>query len=294
MVGSYLDFDGDGRAEVPIRSAWGIGLLEFTGGALGSPALKPNGARFGGWLLNTTDNVFVEAVDVDGDGRAEMLVTSPWGIGVIKQAGSGFNGIALAGNGTRIGGWLLNTADNRIGPIGDFDGDGAGEPRAAREPVDAQHLRAVMAVMREDVHAALSPDEIDYNAVAEHLGPPAVPILREFIAEGDPAIASKATYLVARIPSDETPDAIQDAAIAAEPLVRLAAASVAPAIGVADAPELLGRLLDDDDVGARKQALDSAARFRDHDEVKVRLERIALGDDEKALRSIAGQLLQAP
>ncbi|QIG39406.1 VCBS repeat-containing protein [Microbacterium sp. 4R-513] len=127
MVGSYLDFDGDGRAEVPIRSPWGLGLLEYSGGALGSPALKPNGTRFGGWLLNTADNVFVDAADVDGDGRAEFLVTSPWGIGVLEQAGSGFNGITLAGNGTRIGGWLLNTADNRIGPAGDFDGDGAAE-----------------------------------------------------------------------------------------------------------------------------------------------------------------------
>lgn len=151
-----------------------------------------------------------------------------------------------------------------------------------------------MALKREDVLAALSPDEIDYNAVAEHLGPPAVPILRQLISEGDPALAPKATYLVARIPSDETPDAIRDAGIAAEPLVRLAAASVAPAIGVAEAPELLVRLLDDDDVGVRKQALDSAARFRDHEMVKVRLEKIALDDDVEALRLIAQQVRQAP
>ena len=37
MVGSYLDFDGDGRAEIPIRSPWGIGLLELSGSALASP-----------------------------------------------------------------------------------------------------------------------------------------------------------------------------------------------------------------------------------------------------------------
>ncbi|QIG39407.1 hypothetical protein G5T42_07850 [Microbacterium sp. 4R-513] len=151
-----------------------------------------------------------------------------------------------------------------------------------------------MAVTREDVLEALAPDEIDYNAVAEHLGPPAVPILRELIGEGDPAIAPKATYLVARIPSDETPSAIRDAATAAEPLVRLAAASVAPAVGVADAPELLGRLLEDDDVGVRKQALDSAARFRDHDDIKVRLEKIAIGDDERDLRNLAERVRQGP
>lgn len=151
-----------------------------------------------------------------------------------------------------------------------------------------------MALTREDVLAALSPDEIDYNAVAEHFGPHAVPLLRELIAEGDPAIAPKATYLVARIPSDETSDAIRDAALAAQPLIRLAAASVAPAVGVSDAPELLVPLLEDDDVGVRKQALDSAARFRDHEKIKVRLDEIALGDDERALRAIAEQVRQAP
>ena len=33
----------------------------------------------------------------------------------------------MAPNGTRFGGWLLNTADNRFGPVGDFDGDGCDE-----------------------------------------------------------------------------------------------------------------------------------------------------------------------
>ena len=30
----------------------------------------------------------------------------------------------MAANGTRFGGWLLNTGDNQFGPVGDFDGDG--------------------------------------------------------------------------------------------------------------------------------------------------------------------------
>jgi hypothetical protein len=29
-----------------------------------------------------------------------------------------------ANNGTRFGGWLLNTADNNFGEAGDYDGDG--------------------------------------------------------------------------------------------------------------------------------------------------------------------------
>ncbi len=53
-----------------------------------------------------------------------MLVTSPWGIGILKQNGSGLEVIAIAKNGVSLDGWRLNTDDNRFGPTGDFDGDG--------------------------------------------------------------------------------------------------------------------------------------------------------------------------
>ena len=52
--------------------------------------------------------------DFDGDGRAEILVTSPWGIGILKLSGSTLNAPMMAANGTRFGGWLLNTADNQF------------------------------------------------------------------------------------------------------------------------------------------------------------------------------------
>src|SRR5262245_3604536 len=118
------DFDGDGFAEVPVSSPWGVGLLKLAGSTLSSPIMAPNGTRFGGWLLNTADNRFDLIGDFDGDGKTEMLVTSPWGIGVLKASGSTYAAPLMAPNGTRFGGWLLNTADNRFGPIGDFNGDG--------------------------------------------------------------------------------------------------------------------------------------------------------------------------
>jgi hypothetical protein len=40
------------------------------------------------------------------------LVTSPWGIGILKMDDSTLNAPMMAPNGTRFGGWLLNTADN--------------------------------------------------------------------------------------------------------------------------------------------------------------------------------------
>ncbi len=125
--GPVGDFDGDGRAEILVTSPWGIGVLEQGGNVLNAPMMAPNGTRFGGWLLNTADNNFGPAGDFDGDGRAEILVTSPWGIGILKQSGNTLNAPMMAPNGTRFGGWLLNTSDNSFGPIGDFDGDGRAE-----------------------------------------------------------------------------------------------------------------------------------------------------------------------
>jgi len=118
------DYDGDGRAEILVTSPWGIGILEQAGATMGAPMMAPNGTRFGGWLLNTGDNSFGPAADYDGDGRAEILVTSPWGIGILEQTGATMGAPMMAPNGTRFGGWLLNTRDNSFGPVGDFDGDG--------------------------------------------------------------------------------------------------------------------------------------------------------------------------
>ena len=125
--GPSADYDGDGRTEILITSPWGIGILKFSGGTLTAPMIQPNGTRFGGWLLNTSDNNFGPSADYDGDGRAEILVTSPWGVGILKQAGTTMAAPMMASNGTRFGGWLLNTADNDFGPSGDFDGDGKPE-----------------------------------------------------------------------------------------------------------------------------------------------------------------------
>ncbi|MBL8229323.1 MAG: VCBS repeat-containing protein [Bryobacterales bacterium] len=121
------DFDGNGRAGLIVTSPWGFGILELAGSMLNAPMMAPNGTRFGGWLLNTGDNSFGPVGDFDGDGRPEILVTSPWGIGILKQSGGTLSVPMMAPNGTRFGGWLLNTADNTFGPVGDFDGDGRAE-----------------------------------------------------------------------------------------------------------------------------------------------------------------------
>jgi FG-GAP repeat len=86
-----------------------------------------NGSRLGEWLLNTADNFFGPVAHFSNTRRAGAFVSSPWGIGILTLAGSGMTSSMLKPNGTRFGGWLLNTADNSFGPSGDFDGDGISE-----------------------------------------------------------------------------------------------------------------------------------------------------------------------
>jgi len=42
--------------------------------------------------------------DFDGDGKAEILIASPWGIGILKLAGNTLTVPMMAPNGTRFGG----------------------------------------------------------------------------------------------------------------------------------------------------------------------------------------------
>src|SRR5438094_9242499 len=106
------DFDGDGKAEIPVSSPWGIGILKLSGSTLNAPMMAPNGTRFGGWLLNTADNHLDPTGDLDGDGRDEILVASPWGIGVLELSGGRLAAPMMAASATRLGGGQLTAADN--------------------------------------------------------------------------------------------------------------------------------------------------------------------------------------
>jgi hypothetical protein len=96
-----------------VSSPWGIGVLKLAGATMTALMLQPNGTRFGGWLLNTADNHFV-AEGRFANGAGEVLVTSPWGIGILALDGGTMTSPMLQPNGTRFAGWLLNTADNTV------------------------------------------------------------------------------------------------------------------------------------------------------------------------------------
>lgn len=119
------DFTGSGKAEIMIWSSWGIATLEYSGASLFPSRIHANGTRFGGWLLNTADNRYRGCGRFDADAKNDMVVTSPWGIGIISLERR--TSVFMAPNGTRFGGWLFDTSNNTVHLVGDFDGDGFDE-----------------------------------------------------------------------------------------------------------------------------------------------------------------------
>lgn len=142
-----------------------------------------------------------------------------------------------------------------------------------------------MTITMRDVRACLDPDEPNYTSAAG-LGPDALPHLAELVRGDDPMLAAKATYLASLIPDDEAAAIVATAAVSADTSVRVAAAASLRNLGEDSAGGIADVLLAESDVGVRKQALRSAARF-DSAAMAERVRRTSETDPEQALREIA-------
>lgn len=116
------DFDGDGSDDVLITSSWGIGILKKWGSSFTSIVAKPNGTWFGGWNYSSGANDVEGVGDFDGNGKDDIFITSPWGVGVLRLSGSSLWSSDEKPHGSVLGNWLSERGD-RYAFVGDFDGE---------------------------------------------------------------------------------------------------------------------------------------------------------------------------
>ncbi|MBK1732512.1 hypothetical protein [Thiococcus pfennigii] len=116
----------DGKDAV-VTSAWGIGVLSLIGDTFQAPIVRPNGTRFGDWMYDSRATRIAAVGEMTGRGRAEMVVFSTWGIGILRSLGSTFDSVTLAARGTSLGGWRINSLQDHTHGLADLDGDGKDE-----------------------------------------------------------------------------------------------------------------------------------------------------------------------
>jgi FAD/FMN-containing dehydrogenase len=119
------NFTGLPRKEVMIWSSRGICILEMNEGTFSPNRIYENGTRLGRWLLDTSNNIYCGSGRFDSDSNNDMVLTSPWGIGIISlQRGTD---IFMVPTNTMLGSWRFRTESDKIRHIADFDGDGFDE-----------------------------------------------------------------------------------------------------------------------------------------------------------------------
>ncbi|MEL7491889.1 MAG: VCBS repeat-containing protein [Pseudomonadota bacterium] len=108
------DFNGDGAADILLKSRGAIGALRVDGDTFRQIAGATDGRRLGGWLLATRDNTIEGAGDLDGTGGDEILIRSDWGLGALRVSRGSFVSTELVKNETLAGSWRLAPSDRMI------------------------------------------------------------------------------------------------------------------------------------------------------------------------------------
>src|SRR5262245_49120973 len=141
-----------------------------------------------------------------------------------------------------------------------------------------------MAVTMNQVRAALTPEEPDYNQAAT-LGPEALPYLRTLVQEAEPMLASKATYLASLIEHPDAVAVVRDAAQSNKSVEKVAAAAAAANLSSEEASDIIASLITDPDIGVRKTAI-KAVPPDATDRVQAALTRVSDSDSHPELRSL--------
>ncbi len=115
------------RDEILVRSASAFGLLAVIQGTLRTRNVVASNTQipgpFGHWTFDGSNGIQTIG-DVNGDGQAEILVTSSWGKALISRNGPGgsFTVVDITPAGGAWGSWATSSSDTIVA-TGDFSGD---------------------------------------------------------------------------------------------------------------------------------------------------------------------------
>lgn len=121
-----IDVEGDGIDEILVTSDSGIGILGTfpMSGKYGLIARykAKNDTWFGSWRFIARNDGVLAIANFDGEPGDEILVRSPWGIGLLKYENGSFNALVCKPNGTWLKDWKYFKFDNFVS-VGDYNGD---------------------------------------------------------------------------------------------------------------------------------------------------------------------------
>jgi HEAT repeat protein len=137
------------------------------------------------------------------------------------------------------------------------------------------------------VHLILSADEPDYTRTRE-LDAGAVPVLEDAIrnADDDPLAAAKAVQVAALMEQPGTNELVLQGAASPIHVLRVAAAAAAQYLDETTRTQVLAQLLDDDDIGVRKAALQAASGQRTPGLLPL-IEERERSEEDRVLRRLA-------
>ncbi|MEM9191050.1 MAG: FAD-binding protein [Myxococcota bacterium] len=137
-------FAPGGPDEVLISDFRGFHLLRLNVDRLERRAAVDNLVRVDGWVVDTPNNTIMRTGDLTGDGRADFLVRSPWGIGVMSiDPSNNFRCPTLHAHGSLLGAWDLESSDVIAG-VGMFTGGEQNELLVMKPSAEFQESPSVV------------------------------------------------------------------------------------------------------------------------------------------------------
>ncbi|RZK37931.1 MAG: HEAT repeat domain-containing protein [Hymenobacter sp.] len=149
-----------------------------------------------------------------------------------------------------------------------------------------------MAHPREELIRLINLDEPDYPSIVRQLTKDDIPLLTQLAQDPNPGLATKAISCLGLLNDDAAVAGLQAAVAHPDPVYRIAAAhALRNVASSAVAVRLLGKLLDDQDVGVRKFALKSVD-VANISSLKEQVRQVNLREQNEGLKTLSQSLLQ--